>query len=145
MHMPKCTTAAGRGQVNLSWAAADNVGHYNVYRGGTLISTRGNVTRYSHRPASIGGLQPALHLTIWHGSLRSMTACLYRSKPHLFYGSADLRDGIDFCHSNSISSGLPSFICIQAHVPGPSGTHDSPAVRAILQAELFVPRAGPFA
>ena len=43
-------TAAGPGQVNLSWTAStDNVGvaHYNVYRGGTLIATLGNVTNYS--------------------------------------------------------------------------------------------------
>ena len=43
-------TAAGPGQVNLSWSAAiDNVGvvHYNVYRGSTLLATLGAVTQYS--------------------------------------------------------------------------------------------------
>jgi alpha-tubulin suppressor-like RCC1 family protein len=42
-------TAAGPGQVNLSWSAAtDNVGvdHYNIYRGITLIATLYNVTTY---------------------------------------------------------------------------------------------------
>ena len=42
-------TAAGPGQVNLSWiAATDNtaVVHYNIYRGTTLIATLDNLTSY---------------------------------------------------------------------------------------------------
>jgi hypothetical protein len=43
-------TAAGPGQVNLTWnAASDNtaVVRYNIYRGATLIATLDNVTRYT--------------------------------------------------------------------------------------------------
>jgi len=43
-------TAAGPGQVNLSWTpATDNIGvaHYNIYRDGTLITTLGDATSYS--------------------------------------------------------------------------------------------------